>query len=98
MMVRLPEEKLQPILASVREWVRKKECKKRELESLLGHLQHAASVVCPGHTFVRRINELFSKAKARDCWIRLNTEIMADLYWWLHYVEKWNGVVMMPMD
>ena len=98
MVVRLPEEKLWCILAPVREWAGKKACKKRKLESLLGHLQHAATVVRPGRTFVRHIIELLSTAKARDCWIRLNAEIRADLYWWLHYMEKRNGVAMMPRD
>ena len=79
MVVRLSEEKLQRIRSAVREWAGKKACKKKELESLLGHLQHAATVVRPGHAFVRRVIELLSTAKARDRWIRLNADIRADL-------------------
>ena len=98
MVVRLPEQKLQRTRESVREWIGRKACKKRELESLLGHLQHAATVVRPGRTFVRRIIELLSTATARDRWIRLNAVVRADLYWWLLYMEKWNGVAMMPRN
>lgn len=92
----MPEEKLQRIRSSVREWAGKKACKRKELESLLGYLQHAATVVRPGRTFVRRIIELLSSTRAKDRWIRLNADVRADLYWWLLYTEKWNGVSMMP--
>ena len=50
MIVRLPHEKLQRTVSLVREWIGKKGCRKRELESLLGHLQHAATVIHPGRT------------------------------------------------
>ena len=96
MVVRLPEEKLQRTLSMVREWMGKRACRKKELESLLGHLQHAATVVRPGRTFVRRLIELLSTAQTRDRWIRLNASTRSDLTWWLLFMEGWNGVSMMP--
>ena len=50
MVVRLPEEKLQRIVLLVRRWMGKSACQKWDLESLLGHPQHTATVFCPGHT------------------------------------------------
>ena len=38
---------LERTIQLVREWTSKKACKKRDFESLLGHLQHAAMVVHP---------------------------------------------------
>ena len=38
----------------MKEWGARKSCRK-ELDSLLGHLQHAATVICPGRTFVCRL-------------------------------------------
>lgn len=96
LIVRLPEGKLQRTQAMVAEWVDKKACKKRDLESLLGHLQHAATVVRPGRTFVRRLIELLSTAKKSGRWIRLNASTRSDLRWWLKYMEEWNGVFLMP--
>ena len=55
MSVSLPEAKTQRILSTVIEWCGKKACRKRDLESLLGHLQHAATVVRPCRTFVCRL-------------------------------------------
>ena len=96
MVVKLPEEKLQRILSMVQEWKVKKVCRKRELESLLGHLQHAATVIRPGRTFVRRLIELLSAFKNRDHWIRLNDTTRSDLCWWACFMEVWNGISLMP--
>ena len=37
--IRLPEEKLRQVLARLQDWAERKACWKRDLESLLGHLQ-----------------------------------------------------------
>ena len=78
MVVRLPQAKLQRTLALVQEWVGKRGCRKRELESLLGHLQHAATVVRPGRTFVRRLIELVGTFQRGDHWIRINVRESPD--------------------
>ena len=92
----LPAEKLQRMLALVRGWVGRNSCKRRELESLLGHLQHMATVVCPGRTFVRQFIALLTVVRPKGRWLRLNTSTRADLVWWLSFMEDWNGVAMMP--
>ena len=94
LIVRLPEEKLRRTKAKVAEWVDKKACKKRDLESLLGHLQHAATVVCPGRTFVHHLIELLSTAQRSSRWIRLNASTRSDLRRWLEYMEEWNDVFL----
>ena len=92
MVIKLPDEKL---MALVEEWV---VCKKKDLESLLGHLQHAATVVRPGRTFVRCLIELLASVKDARRWIRLNAAAAtcSDLQWWSHFLEEWNGVSMLP--
>ena len=97
MVVRLPREKLQRTLALVREWMAKRACKKRELESLLGHLQHAATVIRAGRTFVRRLIELLAVFEKREHWVRLNDSMRSDLTWWLTYMEGWNGISVLPI-
>ena len=49
----------------VKKWMGKA-YQKRDQESLLGHLQHAATVVCPGRTFVRILIELLSAFQNRE--------------------------------
>ena len=69
LVVRLPQDKLRRTVALVREWMGRRAGKKRELESLLGHLQHAAVVIRPGRTFVRRLIELLSTVQGHDRWV-----------------------------
>ena len=74
----------------------KKDAAKRELQSLLGHLQHAAVVVRPGHTFVRRLIELMSAFQKSTHCIRINESTRSDIMWWQVSMESWNGISMMP--
>ena len=94
MQLRLPEEKLRRVQATVGEWLGRKAGRRRELESLVGLLQHAAKVVRPGHRFVRRIIAVMTTVKDRDRFVPLNAEIRSDLYWWSEFMVGWNGVGM----
>ena len=94
MQLRLPEQKLRRVQATVGEWLGRKAGRRRELESLVGLLQHAAKVVRPGRRFVRRIIAVMTTVKDRDRFVRLNAEIRSDLYWWSEFMVSWNGVGM----
>ena len=63
MQLRLPAEKLQRLRGLVSSWRGRKCCTKRELLSLLGTLQHAAKVIKPGRSFVRRMIDLSTTRK-----------------------------------
>ena len=92
MELRLPPEKLLRVKAVVIEWLGRKAGKRRDLESLVGLLQHAAKVVRPGRRFVRRIIQLMASVKSRDRFIRLNAEFRSDLQWWNRFLDGWNGI------
>jgi len=101
MVLRLPHDKLIRIQELVASWQKKKKSTKRELSSLAGQLQHAATVLRAGRTFLRRIfDALASHAAARpDHHIRLNQGMRSDLAWWNMFLPHWNGVAMMhPRD
>ena len=49
---RLPQDKFDRITALLEEWSQKRWCKRKELESLIGHLQHACKVVLQGRSFL----------------------------------------------
>ena len=93
--LRLPQEKLTKLKKLVAKWRKRDGCKKRELESLAGHLSHACKVVRPGRRFLRGIFGLLSRFRRRDHPIRLNAAFRADLEWWHVFVSSWNGVSMM---
>ena len=70
-------------------------CWRRELESLIGLLHHAAQVVRPGRSFVHRpIVHLRSHQGHSNHQIRLNREAQTDIQWWRVFIIVWNGVVI----
>ena len=96
--LRLPAEKLSHLRATLVQWSSRKSCRRRQLESLIGTLQHAGRVVKPGRTFLRRMMDLLrtpSVTKSHHH-IRLNRGFRADLQWWSTFAEHWNGVSTFP--
>ena len=95
---RLPADKLSRLQQLVHEWGDKKVCLKRDLLSLIGVLQHAASVVRFGRCFLRRMIDLSSSVSELHHHIRLNREFRSDLQWWATFTPQWNGICMLaPM-
>ena len=54
----LPEDKLSRLRQALQCWSKCKVCTRRDLESLIGHLQHACRVIRPGRFFLRRMIDL----------------------------------------
>ena len=88
----LPQEKLQRLRELVRSWLPRRSCRRREVESLLGHLSHAALVIRPGRLYLRQLFALLPLAPDPHHHIRLNLSARADLVWWDAVVRDWNGV------
>ena len=98
--LRLPEDKLQRLLQAVSEWGKRKVCTCRELESLIGVLQHAATVIKPGRSFLGKVISLLSVARQQHHHIRLNADFRADMSWWQMFATHWNGasLVVLPQS
>ena len=94
--LKLPSEKLQRLKVDIAKWQGRRRCTRRELQSLLGSLNHAASVIGPGRTFMRGLIESLSKAAAPHHHIRLSAVAKADLQWWSIFMEQWNGISYLP--
>ena len=87
--LRLLADKLQRLQALLQDWGDRKVCSRRELESLVGLLNHACKVVRPGRTFLRRMFDLLHAIpmhRLRAHPIRLNREFRSDLAWWRTFV------------
>lgn len=85
LILRLPERKLRELKALLGTWLGKKSCLKKDLQSLTGKLQHAAKVVRPGRTFMRRMFDLLKGVPRKQQFIRLSTAFRSDLIWWHVY-------------
>ncbi len=94
--IRLPREKLHNLRQLLGKWQGNQSFSPAEVESLVGHLSHAATVVRPGRRFLRGMYSLLKAAK-QGRWprVRLNQEFLADLEWWRVFIAPWNGTSMM---
>ena len=95
-MLSLPQEKLQRIRELVQTWQRQRRHTRKDLESLLGHLSHAATVIRPGRIFLRSLFALLPAAPLPHHHVRLNAVARADLRWWEHFLHLWNGTSLFP--
>jgi uncharacterized membrane protein len=75
----LPTEKREHLMQLLRGWSGKRACTRKELESLLGNLSHAAMVITQGCTFLRQLFHLLFLERAPHHYIRLNAGARADL-------------------
>ena len=89
--LRLPQVKLDRLLGMIGEWGKRKSCTRTELESLIGALQHACTVIRPGRSFMRNAIPLIKGAKQPHHHIRLSVEIRSDLALWKLFAASWNG-------
>ena len=96
--LRLPADKLRRLMGEVEELLEKKWCTRRELESLIGTLQHACSVIRPGRSLLRRATALLSVAKKPRHHIRLNKKFKSDMMWWKVFGQHWNGISVLIED
>ncbi|KAK3099253.1 hypothetical protein FSP39_001635 [Pinctada imbricata] len=92
MEARLPQDKLNRILSIIRQFSSKRTCTKRELLSLLGHLNFASRVVVPGRSFVSHLIAMSTNVKKLHHHVHLNKECRADLAMWAVFLEGWNGI------
>ena len=95
--IRLPEPKLQRVQLLLQEWLDKRSCTWRELERLLGHLSHAATIIHPGRIFLRQLFNLLSQAHRPYHHVCLNRQARADLKCWQHFLQAWNGIAFYPV-
>ena len=94
--LRLPEDKLARLKELVRDWRGRRTCTRKQMESLLGQLSHAATAVRPGRLFLRQLFRLLPSAPEPYHFIRLNVSVRADLSWWSFFLEEWNGISLFP--
>ena len=93
--LRLPPEKLGRLRMLLQEWGDRKSCTRKELESLVGHLNHACKVVRSGRSFLRRMLDLLHSVHLpprSTAQIRLSKGFRSDLAWWQEFIIQWNGV------
>ena len=91
MEARLPDEKVVRIQEILLIFAKRRSCTKRELLSLLGHLNFACKVIPPGRSFVSYLIKLSTTVKELHHYIKLTNECRLDLNMWYKFLNGWNG-------
>lgn len=86
MVARLPSEKIEKIANLLSDFKRRKKVTVRELQSLLGLLNFACSVIIPGRAFLRRLFDLVICHTCPHFRISLHAEARADLRAWEDFI------------
>eukprot|EP00731_Ephydatia_muelleri_P032743 Em0024g287a len=87
----LPAEKLNHLRDLLEDWGDRKSCSLKDLESLIGYLNHACKVIRPGRSFLRRMIDLLHRTHNKYHPIRLNRDFRSDLQWWRHFAAVTNS-------
>ncbi len=90
--VSLPKEKIDRIILIATELVNRRCCCKRELLSLLGHLNFAMRIIPQGRPFVSHLLILASSTHALEDLISLSQECRDELRLWTLFLKQWNGL------
>ena len=94
MEARLPDDKLSRIITILDMLKNKHIISKRELLSLLGHLNFASRVIPQGRSFVAYLLSLAASVKQLHHYVRLNKEYLLDIALWRRFLTEWNGVAL----
>ena len=72
-------------------FLKRKKVTLKELQSLIGCLNFACSIVVPGRAFLRRLIDLTIGIKHANHFIRITKEVKSDLCVSLQFLQCYNG-------
>ena len=88
---RLPRDKVMRCASLLSDYLKRKKVTLRELQSLIGLLNFACSVVLPGRALLRRLIDLTIGIARPQHFIRLTREVNSDMRTWLAFLSNFNG-------
>ena len=96
---RLPEEKVAHFGKHAVEIGRRRKCTLRELQSVIGGVNHCCCVIPGGRAFLRRLIDLTKGLNKPHFKTRLNNAARADLAIWVTFLAEFNGrAFMLPNE
>jgi len=88
---RLPHDKFMRCTSMLSDYLKRKKVTLRELQSLIGLLSFACSVVLPGRPFLRRLIDLTIGISRLQYFIKLTPSVKSDMRKWLAFLSNFNG-------
>ena len=89
-------DRLREIKALIQKWMGKEHANIREIQSLLGKLNFAASTIRAGRIFVSRLINCLKEFPSKGIH-KVDQEIRKDLAWWNEFMQSLDGVSIMPL-
>lgn len=96
MMVRIPQSKMNALVAELKKFSKENKITLKDLQSLVGSLIICSKAVRSARAFNRRFYDLTVKAKKPHHFIKLNSEVKEDMKVWLSFLESFNGKAYFP--
>lgn len=94
--LRISDSRMKDIKGELQGWKGKVWATKREILSLLGRLAFCSRVVRDGHTFIRRLIQLSTRARNLHHKVKITNQARADISWWISCLESHNGKTCFP--
>ena len=91
MLAQLPVDKLESYSSSVEELLQKDKVQLRELQSVIGKLQFATTIIKVGRPFLRRLYDLTCHVAKPFYMVLISKEDKEDLRMWLDFFPGYNG-------
>ncbi|KAG1927366.1 proline-rich protein 36-like [Pimephales promelas] len=94
----LPKEKIDRIILISSTLADSPECSKRELLSMLGHLNFAMRIIPQGRPFISHLLFLASSVHALEDLISITPACRDELGLWITFLKQWNGLSFFYKD
>ncbi|KAI2647906.1 Pro-Pol polyprotein [Labeo rohita] len=88
----LPKEKIDRTIMIASTLLTNTSCSKRELLSILGHLNFAMRIIPQGRPFISHLLSLASSAHALEDRISITDSCRNELSLWISFLKQWNGL------
>ncbi len=88
----LPKEKIDRMILVASTLAANPTCSKRELLSVLGHLNFAMRIIPQGRPFISHLLTLASSTHALEDQIALTNSCCNELSLWISFFKRWNGL------
>lgn len=97
MTLEVTEDRQVEILQEVETWLARQTASKKQLQRLIGKLQFVATCVRPGRLFISRMLAALRGVSDNEV-IVLGDEFKKDIKWWKCFLDRYNGVSMIPEE
>ncbi|XP_029904174.1 uncharacterized protein LOC115356996 [Myripristis murdjan] len=88
----LPIEKLHRISLYISNYLLASRCTKRQLLSLLGHLNFAIRIIPQGRSFISHLLAISATIPSLHDFVTLDAACKMELHMWRDFLSSWNGV------